>query len=128
MKEDYTQARKFSAVGIEEFKTLIKELTEQLNQHFSHEKPGHKFHQTILHMTDFMDRHKTVNFFSEQAIESTHAMVNRDMLRIKTSDQSRIADSLLRWAHERTVLYDEFGIDTSQIDEDIDESENTEIF
>uniref|UniRef100_A0A1I7SP09 Phage tail protein n=2 Tax=Bursaphelenchus xylophilus TaxID=6326 RepID=A0A1I7SP09_BURXY len=36
------------------------------------------------------------------------------------------ADSLLRWAHERTVLYDEFGLDTSQIDEDIDGEDDTE--
>ncbi|CAD5232043.1 unnamed protein product [Bursaphelenchus xylophilus] len=77
-------------------------------------------------MVDFMNRHNTVNFFTEQSIESTHAMVNRDMLRIKTSDRSKIADSLLRWAHERTVLYDEFGLDTSQIDEDIDGEDDTE--
>ncbi|CAD5207206.1 unnamed protein product [Bursaphelenchus okinawaensis] len=80
------------------------------------EKPGHKLHQLFFHVPEYMKKNKSMTFFTEQVIEHCHAAVNKDLRRVKTRDSKKRLMSIIVWAYERTVLFDEYGLDCIQLD------------
>ncbi|KAH7716711.1 Protein Y20F4.5 [Aphelenchoides avenae] len=107
--QNFMVARHLTDEEIVQLDNAVTELREHLVQNHPNLKPGHKFHIILKHLVPFARRWKTVNLFSEQAIESAHNVVNRMATRITSRDKRMKLSLIMRWFKEQNILTDQYG-------------------
>ncbi|KAH7697706.1 Protein F16B4.3 [Aphelenchoides avenae] len=107
--QSFMVSRHLTDVEIDQFEDAVNELREHLVQSHPNLKPGHKFHIILKHLVPFARRWKTVNLFSEQAIESAHNVINRMSTRISSRDKRMKLALIMRWFKEQNILIDQYG-------------------
>ncbi|KAH7693926.1 Protein F16B4.3 [Aphelenchoides avenae] len=107
--QGFTVARHLSEDEIDQLEATTNELRGHLMQSLPNLKPGHKFHIILKHLVPFARRWKTINLFSEQAIESAHNVINRMATRITSRDKRMKLSLIMRWFKEQNILIDQYG-------------------
>uniref|UniRef100_A0AC35UGW4 DUF659 domain-containing protein n=1 Tax=Rhabditophanes sp. KR3021 TaxID=114890 RepID=A0AC35UGW4_9BILA len=65
-----------------------------------------KAHLLVTHMPEQLRRYSTMNYFSEQSIESLHASMNMQMPRVSAFSSSDSIVHLMTWHNEMVAYYD----------------------
>jgi hypothetical protein len=63
-------------------------------------------HVLVHHVVPFVEQWKTLNYFSEQAIEHAHSVVKGWLRRIVNRDELDQMELIMQWAFERNIIYD----------------------
>uniref|UniRef100_A0AC35TT87 YqaJ domain-containing protein n=1 Tax=Rhabditophanes sp. KR3021 TaxID=114890 RepID=A0AC35TT87_9BILA len=65
-----------------------------------------KAHLLATHMPEQIKKYKSLNYFSEQPIESLHALINRNMIRVSGLSDSESLKYLIHLQNQRSSFYD----------------------
>ncbi|KAI1728452.1 hypothetical protein DdX_00635 [Ditylenchus destructor] len=101
--QDCTESKFLSPDEIEELEARIDRLLQHMREYMPDETVKQKGHMLFRHAMEFARQWGNLSWFSEQGIESLHAVYRRQAERYKMKDLRRQV-FMLRWNFSQCVL------------------------
>uniref|UniRef100_A0AC35TKK5 DNA helicase n=1 Tax=Rhabditophanes sp. KR3021 TaxID=114890 RepID=A0AC35TKK5_9BILA len=104
--KSYSVARQLNPVEIECVIKAIDRFKKTISSKTLGLTVQPKAHLLATHMPEQIKKYKSLNYFSEQPIESLHALINRNMIRVSGLSDSESLKYLIHFQNQRSSFYD----------------------